>query len=56
MGMYKSLGSLKSFLSYAPQLSGATILFSHPEISLSGLTVGNGCSPMAARTQVFFPS
>ena len=32
MGGCKSLGSLKSFLSYASQLSGASILcFSHPE-------------------------
>ena len=33
MGGCKSLGSLKSFLSYASQLSGASILcFSHPEL------------------------
>ena len=31
MGRYK-LGLLKSFLSYAPNLSGATTLFSHPEL------------------------
>ena len=32
MGRCKSLGSLKSFLGYAPQLSGASILFSHPKL------------------------
>ena len=31
MGRCKSLGSLKSFLWFAPQLSGASTLFSHPE-------------------------
>ena len=33
MGRYKSLGSLNLFLSYAPQLSGASSLcLSHPEL------------------------
>ena len=31
MGRRKSLGLLKSVLSYASQLSGASILYSHPE-------------------------
>ena len=33
MGRCKSLGSLKSFLSYASQLSWAQYIFSHPELS-----------------------
>ena len=38
MGRLKSLGSLKSFLSYACQLSGAGILyFSNPEFPLGSL-------------------
>ena len=55
MGRCKRLGSLKSFLWYAPQLSGASFLcFSHPESLLSsGLTIGIGCSLKAARWQVF---
>ena len=32
MGRCKGLGSLKSFLGYAPQLSEASILFSHPKL------------------------
>ena len=32
LGRCKSIGSLESFLWYAPQLSAATILFSHPEL------------------------
>ena len=33
MGRYKSLGSVKSFLSYESQPSGASVLcFSHPEL------------------------
>ena len=50
----KSLGSLKSFLWYAPQLSETRVLFSHPEFL--GLTMGSDCSQTAARWQVFFPS
>ena len=43
MGRCKSLGCLHSFLSYASQLSVASILcFSHPE-----LTLGNGYNLMA---------
>ena len=53
MGRCKSLGSLESFLSYASQLSGASILHFHI-LSYSELTVGSGCSLMAARLQVFF--
>ena len=51
MGRCKSLGSLKSFLSYASQLSGAS--FSYLELpwgSPSG--VGSGCSPKAAMAGV----
>ena len=44
-----------SFFWYAPQLSGDGILFSHPEFP-SGLTVGSGCSLMAVRWQISFPS
>ena len=43
MGRCKSLGSLKSFLSYASLLSEATILtFSFPRPSSSRLTLGSG--------------
>ena len=43
MGRCKSLGSLKSFLSYASLLSEATILtFSFPRPSSSSLTLGSG--------------
>ena len=50
MGRCKSLGSLKSFPSYASQLSGASILcFSHPE-----LTLESSCNLMAVSWQVFF--
>ena len=49
MGRCKSLGSLKSFLSYASQLSGASILC----FLISG---GSGCNLMAATSQVFFLS
>ena len=57
MGRYKSLGLLKPFLSYASQLSGASILHlfrypPHPQI-LSAST-GSGGSPMAAREQALF--
>ena len=49
MGRCESLGELKSFLSYASQLSGASILsFSHPLIFLV-LIVGSGCSLIATR-------
>ena len=54
MGRYKNLGSLKSFLCYAPQLSGADTLFFTFGV-FSGLTLGSGCSLMAARWQVFLP-
>ena len=37
MGRCKGLGSLKSFLGYAPQLFVASILFSHPELPLWGM-------------------
>ena len=47
-GQYQSLGSLKSFFSYASQLSGAISCF------FSVLTIGNSCSPMAALQQVLF--
>ena len=47
----KSLDSLKSLLSYASQLSSASIQwFSHPELSW-----GRGCSLMALGSQVFSP-
>ena len=43
MGRHKSLGSLKSVLSYASRLSGATILYFHILSSWS-LTIGSGHS------------
>ena len=47
----KSLGSLKSFLLYASQLSGASILcFTHPELPWAHCRE----MPVAARSQVFF--
>ena len=52
-GRCKSLGSLKSFLWYASQLPGASILCFHI-LSSSGLTVGSGCSLMADRWQILF--
>ena len=56
-GRCKNVGSLKSFLSYAPQPSGASILCSHVLSFLPlRLTTGSGCSLMAATWQVFFPS
>ena len=48
-GQYQSLGSLKSFFSYAPQLSWASILNCS-----SVLPIGSGCSLMAAAAQVLF--
>ena len=55
MGRCMGLGSLKSFPSYAPHLTRASVLwFLHPELpwgSSSG--VGNGCSLMAVRRLVF---
>ena len=42
MGRCKSLGSLKSFLWYASQLSGASVLCFHI-LSLLGCTVGGSC-------------
>ena len=50
-----SLGSLKSFLWYALHLTEASVLCFHTWV-LSGLAVGSGCSLMAARWQVFFPT
>ena len=55
MGRYKSLGSLKSFLWYIPQLSGP-VSWIFTSWVFSGLTFGSGCSPVAARWQVFIPS
>ena len=55
MGRYKSLGSLKSFLWYIPQLSGP-VSWIFTSWVFSGLTIGSGCSPIAARWQVFIPS
>ena len=53
MGRCKSLGSVKSFLSYASQLLGPVPCdFSHLEFFR--LLVGSGCSLMADRSQVFF--
>ena len=50
----KSLGSLKSFLSYEPQLSGVSILCFHIlNFPSSGLTVESGCSLVIVRKQVF---
>ena len=43
MGRCKSLGSLKSFLSYASQLCGVSVLCFHI-LSSSMLTAGSGCS------------
>ena len=56
MGRYRNLGSLRQFLSHAPQLPGASasILCSHIlSFRSSGLTVGSGYSLMAATWQVF---
>ena len=50
MGRCKSLGSLKSFLWYAPRLSGASVR------CFLRAPLGSGCSLMAARWQVFFVS
>ena len=55
MGRCKSLGSLKSFLWYAPQLPGASVLCFHI-LSLLGALRGNGCSLMAAKWQASFSS
>ena len=51
MGRCKSLGSLISFLLYTPLLSGASVFTSWASLRL---TVGTGCSLMAARWQMFF--
>ena len=48
MGRCKSLGSLKSFLSYASQLSGASIFW------FSVLTLGSSHSLTAVGSQVLF--
>ena len=50
MGRHKSLGSLTSFLWYTPLLSGTSIL------SFLRAHHRTGCSLMAARQQLFFPS
>ena len=47
-GTIQESGSLKSLLPCAPQLSGVSVLCSH-FLSSSGLPVGSGCGPMAAR-------
>ena len=51
MGRCKSLGSLKSFLWYAPELSGPVSCFHI--LSFSWLTKGSDCSLMATRWQIF---
>ena len=53
MGRFKSLGSLKSFLSSASQPSGVSTLHFYI-LNSSGLTVGIGCRLMAAGWQVLF--
>ena len=54
MGRCKSLGSLKSFLTYAPQLSWASTLhFSHPLLPWDS-PQWVAAVLMAARSQVFF--
>ena len=54
-GRCKGLGSLKSLLSYTPQLSMVSILCFHILSFLSSeLTVGSDCSLMAARWKAFF--
>lgn len=55
MGRCKSLGALKSFLRYAPQLSKASIL-GFCILSFLRLTVWSGCSQLAAGLQEFFVS
>ena len=50
MGRCKSLDSLKPYVWYAPQLSGASVFTSWVS---SGLIVGSGCSLMVARWQIF---
>ena len=49
MGRNKSLGSLKSFLSYASQLFGVSNLHFHT-LSSSRLPIGRDCSLVAARS------
>ena len=56
MGRCKSLGSLRSFLWCAPQLSEASILCFFLCWVSSGLTIGSGCSLQAVGWRVFFPS
>ena len=55
MGRCQSLGSLKSLLSYASQLSGANIQCFHIQ-SPSVLTVGNGYSLLTLRSHRYSPS
>ena len=54
-GRGRSLGSLKSFLWSAAQLSGASVLCSPFLKASSGLTFGSDCNLMASRWQVFLP-
>ena len=54
MGRRNSLGSLKSFVWLAPQLSGASMLCFTSWVS-SELSKGSSCSLMAAGWQVFLP-
>ena len=57
MGRCKSLGSMKSFLSYASKLSGATTLFFTRCKTYLKFTIEDGYSLMAARWEVFsFPN
>ena len=56
MGRCKSLGSLKSFLCYAPQLSGASVLFllilSPPQgaqLGMAAMAEGLAVGSLAAR-------
>ena len=50
MGRWENLGSLKLFPWYTAHISGGMYLISWVS---SGLTIGSGCSLMAARWQVF---
>ena len=60
MGRCKSLGSLRSFLWYAPQLSGASVLCFYLLPFLRAhcreWLQSGGCNLMPARWQVFFVS
>ena len=54
MGRCKSLGSIKSFISYASKLSGASTLFFTSWKTYLKFTIGGGYSLTPARWQVFF--